>query len=246
MKNFFISLSLFLLPTVFCRIVFLLFKIKTVQIGKKCHIGFSWLNCSKLILKDGSCIGHFNYIHNKELLLGGGKIKHLNMIKGNFSLIMENGAWINSQNKIASNWASSDHPKIMYMKSDAAIIMKHTFDLTDSITIGEGTLFAGVGSQVWTHAFYLGSKQNACVVGSVTLGKKCYIGSGSIICANVNICDYVALGAGVTVAKDINIAGLYVNQPIRYIEYTAEKAIENLGEPIFANSNIYRKNIREN
>lgn len=230
-KKLFMALMLFLLPTNVCRILFLLLRMSSVRIGKHSHIGFSYINCSQLEIEDGSSIGHLNYISCKELRIRGGKIKHLNIIKGNLSLILEKGAWINSQNKIAANWHDSDRPRVMHMQESSVIIMKHTFDLTDNIVIGEGSLFAGTGTQVWTHAFYLGNNRDACVIGPVVIGKKCYVGSGVIICAGVKICDNVSIGAGVTVAKNLSVPGLYVNQPLRFLDFNADEAISNLGEP---------------
>ena len=234
-------ICLFLFPAGVTRLLFRLFRVKSVFIGKNCHIGFSLISCQDLFLADGSSIGHLNYIKNDKCHIAGGKICHLNIVKGHFSLIMDEGAWMNSQNKIASNWKEPDRPRVMHLRKNVAIIMKHTFDLTDSIEIGEGCLFAGVGTQVWTHAFYLGENEEACVVGAVKIGKKCYIGSGVIICSGVEICDRVVLGAGVTVAKDIIKPGLYVNQPLRFVDFNADEAIAHLGNPIIPELNIYRK-----
>ncbi|MCA4611915.1 hypothetical protein LDZ77_00790 [Bacteroides xylanisolvens] len=39
------------------------------------------------------------------------------------------------------------------MEESSVIIMNHAFDVTYRITLKKGVLFAGSGSQVWTHAF---------------------------------------------------------------------------------------------
>lgn len=236
------AIVLLLLPATISRIVFNMFRVRSIRIGKGCKIGYSIILSRELIMDDGSSIGHFNILKNCKLKIGReGKIKHLNFIKGYMEMVMDEGAWINSQNKIAAPSSKGYHIPVFFMKQHAAIIMKHTFDVTDDITLGEGCLFAGSGSQVWTHAFYLGEFKSVRVDGAVNIGKKCYIGSSVVICAGVSITDNVAIGANTTIAKDIYSPGLYVNQPLRFIEYDADKAIGKLGEPVFENR-VYRKN----
>jgi len=166
---------------------------------------------------------------------------HFNIIKGGFSLIMNGNSWLHSQNKIASDWQSLDKPRLIKMGNNSAIISNHIFDVTDSIYIGEGSLVAGSRSQIWTHSFYLGKEKSACVMGEVTIGNRCYIGANSVICAGVHIIDNVAIGAGTTVSKDITEPGLYVNQPLRFIDYNADCAIDKLGEPILKGDYRFRK-----
>lgn len=166
---------------------------------------------------------------------------HFNFIKGGFSLIMDGESWLQCQNKITSDWQILDRPRFMKMCDNSAIIFNHTIDVTDSVTIGKGSVVAGTGSQIWTHSFYLGAKRSACVMGEVTIGNRCYIGANSVICAGVHICDNVAIGAGTTVSKDIIESGLYVSQPLRYMHYNADNAIDKLGEPILKGDYRYRK-----
>lgn len=63
-----------------------------------------------------------------------------------------------------------------------------------------------------------------------------------MICAGVNICSDVALGANTTVSKNIETPGLYVSQPLRFIEFNGDKAIDNLTKNgIQMNDRIFRK-----
>ena len=67
---------------------------------------------------------------------------------------MKNNASIRHQNKITSRFDNCE-TKYFILEEYASIQIKHLFDVTSNIRIGANTLFAGVGTQVWTHAFYL-------------------------------------------------------------------------------------------
>ena len=241
-SRFINSFILFFFPVCISRCFIRIFRIRGITIGDNCRIGFSYINCESLVILDNSSIGHFNIIKIKSLELRGAKIKHFNFVKGNFSLQFDKESWMHSLNKIASDWNEIDRPRRFYLKQGAAVMVKNSFDVTDSITIGEGSLIAGSGSQIWTHAFYLGEKKRPCVIDDVVIGKRCYVESRVVICSGVHICDDVALGAGVTVAKDILNKGLYVNQPLRFIDYDADSSIENLSMVKDGAFKYYRKN----
>lgn len=68
--------------------------------------------------------------------------------------------------------------------------------------IGENTVFA------------VGSITN----GSVTIGRNCWISSGSLIRNGISICDNVVVGLGAVVVKDIDRPGIYVGNPARYLK----------------------------
>lgn len=56
------------------------------------------------------------------------------------------------------------------------------------------------------------------MAGTVKVGKGSWIGIGSIISNNVNICGDCNLGAGAVVVKDITKPGTYVGVPVRKID----------------------------
>lgn len=133
---------------------------------------------------------------------------------------------MNSQNKISSGPMHIKKPVTKLEMINSALIMKHNLDLSDNITIDDNTTLAGVGTQIWTHAFYKSATRSAKVTAPVKIGKNCYIGSNVIICAGVTIRDNIAVGANATVSKDLTKPGLYVNQALRFIEYDGDKAID--------------------
>ncbi|WP_313126497.1 acetyltransferase [Proteiniclasticum ruminis] len=54
--------------------------------------------------------------------------------------------------------------------------------------------------------------------GSVEIGKGTWLGIGSVISNNVNICSGCKVGAGAVVVKDITEPGTYVGVPVRRVE----------------------------
>ena len=54
--------------------------------------------------------------------------------------------------------------------------------------------------------------------GSVSIGKGTWLGVGSIVSNNVNICSGCKVGAGAVVVKDITEPGTYVGVPVRRVD----------------------------
>lgn len=55
------------------------------------------------------------------------------------------------------------------------------------------------------------------IAGSVSIDKGAWLGIGSIVSNNVNICSSCKVGAGAVVVKDINEPGTYVGVPVRRV-----------------------------
>lgn len=55
------------------------------------------------------------------------------------------------------------------------------------------------------------------MAGTVKVGKRSWIGIGSIVSNNVNICSGCKVGAGAVVVKDITKPGTYVGVPVRRV-----------------------------
>lgn len=54
----------------------------------------------------------------------------------------------------------------------------------------------------------------AHIAGTVSVGKRSWLGIGSIVKNNVNICEDVIIGAGGVVVKNLNESGTYVGVPV--------------------------------
>lgn len=55
------------------------------------------------------------------------------------------------------------------------------------------------------------------IAGTVEIGKLTWLGIGSVVSNNIDICDNCILGAGTVVVKDINEVGTYVGAPARRV-----------------------------
>lgn len=58
---------------------------------------------------------------------------------------------------------------------------------------------------------------NVTISGSCNIGSRCYIGSGAVFKEHITICDYVLIGAGAVVVKNIYKPGKYAGNPARYL-----------------------------
>ena len=65
------AILMFLLPASVCRVLFKVFRVKNVEIGKDCRIGFSYVAADNIKMEAGSRIGHLNYVNVKSLQMGG-------------------------------------------------------------------------------------------------------------------------------------------------------------------------------
>ena len=64
---------------------------------------------------------------------------------------------------------------------------------------------------------YVHISPGAVLAGKVRVGKGSWIGIGSVVSNNVQICDSCILGAGAVVVKDISEPGTYVGVPARKV-----------------------------
>jgi len=64
---------------------------------------------------------------------------------------------------------------------------------------------------------YVHVSPGASLAGTVKIGKGSWVGIGSVISNNINICAGCMLGAGAVVIKDITEPGTYVGVPVRRI-----------------------------
>ena len=172
----------------------------------------------------------------------GGKIGHLNFVKGDFAVIMAHASRIGNQNKVSSLGASY-HDVCLTLGSAASINVKHLLDMTDSISVGDGTTLAGVDTQIWAHGFYFShtSSRKARVDAPVAIGRHCYVGARCTIMPGVAIGDGITVGACCCIPKSLNRRGLYVGQGLRFVEFDADEKIARLGSPVCRDF-IYRKN----
>jgi len=208
------AVILFVLPSFLSTFFLRLFGCKVR--GK---IGFSWVWTNKIMLDKNAHIGHFNLITIPKLTMKEGSfIRRCNIIKGGISVFLDEKSKINQFNKLTAGKSCNSQ---LVLGFNGIIGSNHLLELTSDIIIGDHSILAGAGSQVWTHGFYHSKfpPKRWRVDGDVVIGKNVYIGARCILNPGVTICDNVTIGAGAVVSKDISVAGLYVNQPLRMIEF---------------------------
>ncbi len=95
-------------------------------------------------------------------------------------------------------------------------IQSHTF-ICELVTIGKDC-FVGHGVMFINDLFLNGgpARGNQALWKSTKIGNNVSIGSGSAILP-VNICDYVVIGAGSVVTKNIKESGVYAGNPAKKI-----------------------------
>ena len=228
MKRLLVGIITLIMPP--CRIKNTFLRFLGWKIEQNVNIGFSFLHIKYAYLKKNVSIGHLNFINIPILCMNqGAYIQNLNRIIGPFYLQIDEFAAIGNMNtlKRASHpisWGKS----IVKIGKGSKITSRHIIDCTRPVRIGEYSILAGMGSQIWTHGYIHAPEgpDRYRIDGSVNIGNNVYIGSSSVINPGVCIADKITIGSHATVAKPLTKPGLYVNQTLRYIPFDYEKSKE--------------------
>ncbi len=92
--------------------------------------------------------------------------------------------------------------------------------INSSIRIGNGCIINTSSSLDHDNIIedYVHISPGVNMAGTVKVGKGSWIGIGSVVSNNVNICSGCKVGAGAVVVKDITEPGTYVGVPVRKID----------------------------
>ncbi|MGO4961250.1 acetyltransferase [Jeotgalibaca porci] len=92
--------------------------------------------------------------------------------------------------------------------------------VNSSTRIGEGCIINTSSSLDHDNVVedYVHISPGVRIAGSVSIGKGTWLGIGSIVSNNVNICSACKVGAGAVVVKDITEPGTYVGVPVRRVD----------------------------
>ncbi len=182
------------------------------QISWNSEIGFgSIIRCEQCRIESGR-VGFFNYIacrsfslETRSQVIRMNKFLYVNAVEiGPNVTIRSRNSFVGTRGFDAP---FKDEENIRIGK-DSIITIGHSFDLSDSITIGENVTFGGNACEVWTHGFDI---NHIKVQAPVFVGNDVYIGSRSIIIQGVRICNRVSIGAGTVVSKSISESGFYIS-----------------------------------
>jgi acetyltransferase-like isoleucine patch superfamily enzyme len=192
------------------------------KIHAKSYIGFSLVPSRKIYMDAGARIGHFNVVQvDKILMRKESFIKTRNRIRGAMNLIMGVESVIANSNSIFRALSPITYGNgTLKLGRLALIVTKHNLDCTRSITIGDYTTIGGIRSQFWTHGYFHGpkGKERIRIDGEIIVRNNVYVGTGCIFNPGVEIAENINIGGGACISKSLQRPGMYVAQPLRYIE----------------------------
>lgn len=192
------------------------------RVGPACRVGVSVVLVDRLLLAGNNRIGHFNLLHCRRVVMRKhAYIGRFNVANGPFSISLGVSGAIGNNNKIVRGPAGivTHGPALLKLGELAKITSEHRVDCTCSVHIGDYSTLAGVGSQIWTHAYIhdLTGPGRYRIDGKVRIANNVYIGAGSIVSMAVSICPGAMIGAGTTVSRSLTEPGLYVSSPMRQL-----------------------------
>ena len=153
------------------------------QIHPSCRLGLCWISATRLIMEEGSEIGHFTVCKTIDLL----HLKaHATIGRGNWITGYPLGP--------SAHFAEEKERKPeLIVGEHAAITHRHLIDCTNSVTIGRFTTMAGFQSQILTHSIDL--ERNRQASSPVRVGEYCFVGTNSVLLPGSVLPDYSVLGA---------------------------------------------------
>ncbi|MFC0906367.1 acyltransferase [Clostridium sp. MT-14] len=172
----FILLIIIFAPNVFK--IFIYKKVFKWEIGKNVHIGLSYVDAKKVLIKNGTQIGNLNVLKDlKYLELGkNNKIGNLNRIVGsNYK------GWANT-------FICGDY---------CGITSRHILDSGGGIYINDSVVIAGAYTQIWSHEISL--QDNELIPKPTHIGTNIYIGSSALLAPGVTIPSNSIIGLGTVV-----------------------------------------------
>jgi acetyltransferase-like isoleucine patch superfamily enzyme len=201
-------------------------------ISSGARIGLSFVFVDRLAMAKGSSIGHLNFIVARRIAMReNAYIRSLNIIRRGMSLRFARKAAIGNRNKVVRGWTPQPvRPAILTLGELSKLTSDHYIEMSESIRIGNFTTLAGVRSQIWTHGYVHDETGpgRSLITGRVIIGDNVYIGSGCILNCGIRIANSVSIGSGSSVAKSLDKPGVYVSQPLRYVDHKPEERLVGL------------------
>ena len=203
-----------IVPFNFLRI-FLYRNFFSYKISYDSKIGlFNYLNFSSCEINSAK-IGNFNLFDIHYFALGKkSEVRIFNRFNGFNKAVISCEAVIGRGNEFigtASSFSPFKELENIYVGDRSLILKNNIIDLSDTINIGNDVVVGGSHSQFWTHGF---DHKRTKIQGPINISNNVYIGSKSIILANVNIIEDVVVGAGTIVSKNISEKGLYTSSSL--------------------------------
>jgi acetyltransferase-like isoleucine patch superfamily enzyme len=153
------------------------------QIHPSCRLGFCWVAPTRLIMEEGSQIGHLTVCKGIDLL----HLKpHSAIGRGNWIT----GFPLGPSPHFAEE---SDRRPELIVGEHTHVTHRHLIDCTNSVVIGRFTTMAGFQSQILTHSIDL--ERNRQTSTPVRIGDYCFVGTNSVFLPGSGLPNYSVLGA---------------------------------------------------
>jgi hypothetical protein len=177
------------------------------KIHPTCRIGLSCILPTRLLMEEGSRIGHLTVCKAIDLL----HLKsHASIGRGNWIT----GFPLGSSRHFAEE---KDRRPELILGEHSAITHRHLIDCTNSVVIGRFTTMAGFQSQILTHSIDL--ERNRQASSPVRVGDYCFIGTNSVLLGGSVLPDFSVLGAKSLLNKSfVDSYQLYGGVPARPIK----------------------------
>lgn len=150
----------------------------------------------------------FSIVIPKRLIMGShAYIGHLNFIRRQDLMELQEYSSIGHMNSFGgygnrgAAFAGQLREAALIVGRHAAITSRHLFDCTDRIEVGAFSLIAGYRSQFLTHAPDLKIPRQVCA--PIRIGEYVFIGSGAIVLKNVTIPHHVVISAGSLIKRSL-------------------------------------------
>lgn len=147
------------------------------------YVGLSYIDAAHVSLGPGSHIGHFNIVRDIRALQLGRRayVKHFNHIFG-------------------ATPAGMAGERVFRLGDDSNIMSRHFFDVGGSITIGDGCLIGGRGTQIYTHSIVTQGAEHRWKVGEMIIDDGAMI-FASVVLVHCRVPPLAIVAAGAVLTK---------------------------------------------
>lgn len=167
----------------------------------------------------------FSFVAPVRLEMGpGSRIGSGTVVKGLSELTLGESAFVGNFNWITGFPAGpsrhfaqvADRHPALRVGDHAAVTHRHIIDCTHTVTIGAFTTFAGFRSQILTHSIDLAANRQHCA--PVTIGERCFVGTGCILLPGASLPARSVLAAGAVLSRPVTEPGLVGGVPAKWIQ----------------------------
>jgi acetyltransferase-like isoleucine patch superfamily enzyme len=202
-----VPFQLLIYPLPWCLRRRLLATVYRFSLHPTAAIGFSLIRCRKLIMAEGSRIGHFNVLKGVEAV----KMEEKASI-GNLN-------WITGFPLDDKSFFGTEYSRLptLTVERHAAITNRHFIDCTNEVVLGSFSIIGGWYSQILTHSIDFRTSRQCSA--PVRIGAYCFVGTGVIILKGGALPDNCVLAAGsVLNAPVADTYTLYAGVPAKSVK----------------------------